>query len=830
MNRYLLARIPFGIFLIALVTLMVELLMIRVFDAILLPNLAYMIISCALFAFGLAGVYATLRPVSRTADVEKYLAGLSAALALACFAQLPLLNLNPFDLRAVPAQPLLQVLYFMLMYLTVVLPFFFGGLVLATAFSVYAVQIRRLYFFDLVGAALGAVIIVPLLRPLGPGGLLFVATALALIAAGLFRGRAGYAAVAGVLAAACVTVPLIGDGYYDFREHLDKRGVQEAARAGLIERTIWDPVSKIDVVPTTDPKRGPDFTFKHVAYDGGSQSTYLFPFDGDFADLRQRLNHGAGSGLRDFTMDAVPLAHWFKADSGAEVLIIGSAGGQETKAALAYGASHVDAIEMVRAVVDLVTGPYSHYIGNLFQDPRAHVRVDEGRTFLRSSDKKYDIIQIYSNFTTASMTYGIGATMSAYLQTADAYQEYFTHLKNDGILQINHSGYPRMITTAALAWQRLGRSDFRKHVLVYESGADDSLPTLLIKMTPWTAAEVARINARLLTASNSRDTYSLVENPTAPVAGGLPDQAYDQPQAASLRAQFDYQIAPATDDWPFLRFTRRLDQLFSFHPRADLDSAGMSTTRRDLRNVIPFDVIHFMVTGAAALLFASIFIFVPLLLSPAGRARWPNKATTMFYFSCLGAGFIIIELTLMEIFMKLIGVPLYTYSVVIFTMLLAAGLGSLSAERLDISPRRSWPVPFAGLLLFGFLLAWLHAPVFGAFLAKPMAARIAVAVAMIFPLGFFMGMPLPLGILAIAQHPRGAVAWGWAMNGLFTVIGSLVATLGALCLGFELTLMLGFALYVAAAAAFLRLHRAFGASAIPAAEPGELASGSASAA
>jgi hypothetical protein len=163
-------------------------------------------------------------------------------------------------------------------------------------------------------------------------------------------------------------------------------------------------------------------------------------------------------------------------------------------------------------------------------------------------------------------------------------------------------------------------------------------------------------------------------------------------------------------------------------------------------------------------------------------------------------------------------------------MLLAAGLGSLSAERLDISPRRSWPVPFTGILLVGVLLSFVHGAIFGVFLAMPMAARIAVAVAMIFPLGFFMGMPLPLGILAIAQQPRGAVAWGWAMNGLFTVIGSLVATLGALCLGFELTLMVGFAIYVGAALAFLRLHRTFAASSALAAEPNEFASEGANAA
>jgi bacteriorhodopsin len=164
--------------------------------------------------------------------------------------------------------------------------------------------------------------------------------------------------------------------------------------------------------------------------------------------------------------------------------------------------------------------------------------------------------------------------------------------------------------------------------------------------------------------------------------------------------------------------------------------------------------------------------------------------------------------------MKLIGFPLYAYSVVIFTMLLAAGLGSLSADRFDISPKRHWALPFIGVLLCGGVLWLIYPPVFGLFLAAPLAVRILVGAAMIFPMGFFMGMPLPLGILALADRPRGSVAWAWAMNGLFTVIGGLIAAIGSIYLGFKVLLLIGFAIYVAAGIAFLRLHLNLAASAL----------------
>jgi hypothetical protein len=73
-----------------------------------------------------------------------------------------------------------------------------------------------------------------------------------------------------------------------------------------------------------------------------------------------------------------------------------------------------------------------------------------------------------SNHTSSSIAAGSGALSATYLQTTDAYKEYFSHLKEDGILHINHHIYPRMVLTAAKAWQELGLTDFKKHVLSWK--------------------------------------------------------------------------------------------------------------------------------------------------------------------------------------------------------------------------------------------------------------------------------------------------------------------------------------------------------------------------
>jgi hypothetical protein len=156
--------------------------------------------------------------------------------------------------------------------------------------------------------------------------------------------------------------------------------------------------------------------------------------------------------------------------------------------------------------------------------------------------------------------------------------------------------------------------------------------------------------------------------------------------------------------------------------------------------------------------------------------------------------------------MYLIGSPLYTYSTVIFTMLLSAGIGSASSERLGIGTRHRWAVPFIAIIAIGLLLVEFYPTLVHGALALPVAARIAAAAAMIFPLGFFLGMPFPLGILAIANQPRATIAWAWGMNGLFTVVGGFLSLVLSVKYGFNFALVLALGLYLVAFAVFSKLR------------------------
>ncbi len=811
-------RLALGISLTALVTLVLELALTRVFDVILTPNLAYMVITCAVFAFGLAGLYTTIRPLQDGGPAGSALARVSALFAVAAVALLPALNLLPFDWDRLGYNLPSQAVAFFAMYLTLVVPFFLAGLVLTTAFSRHARAIQTLYGWDLAGAAAGCVLLIPFLPAIGPGGLLFLIAALALVASALFSPRRAWRTGALAAAACAAAVPyLVPAHVLGFREHIDKRGVEDAQHADRIEFSRWDPISKIDVFPVRQVV-GHDADTALVSnlgwdveYDGGQQHTQFFRFDGNFARLRSALDRGApGAVLENFWQRGVLASHYARRDSGSHVLIIGSAGGQETKAALAYGAASVDAVEMVGTVVELGTGPYSKAIGGIFHDPRVRVHVGEGRSFLAASHERYDIIQMFSNYTSSSISNGSGAIDPVYLLTVEAFEEYFRHLTPDGILQINHVAYPRMITTAALAWRRLGRSDFRRHVVVFERPDHvDYLPTLMIKAEPWTAAEVADLQRFFATDVPAEGPHQLVENPLDPAHSVLSDAFYSGKFPASLAAHMAWRATPVADDNPFFHFIRKRAVKLRADSAEYLSPSIAGILNAELKHGwVPLDEIHLVVAGAAAIVFSVLSIGLPLLLAPVGRRRWAGRPAAMGYFACLGAGFIMLELILIQLFMNLIGSPLYTYSTVIFTLLFAAGLGSRLSAALGVSGEHRWNLPFVGVLASGLLLLMTYEGIVHTLLAQPLPVRVLGCALAIFPLGLFLGMPFPLGILWAERRPEGAVAWAWGLNGIFTAVGGVATAVLAMAFGFRVTVAIGLAIYGAAFALFAVMRAA----------------------
>jgi len=147
-----------GIFTISLATMVFELALVKLFSVILFSNYAFMIISTALFGFGLSGVFSTIFPKLR----EKYLCtnGLvlfSFLFSVSALSAFFVINTVPLHLGEINRP--VQMMYLALYYLSLMVPFFFSGMAIVTVFSLHAKKIGTLYFFDLTGAALACLLI-----------------------------------------------------------------------------------------------------------------------------------------------------------------------------------------------------------------------------------------------------------------------------------------------------------------------------------------------------------------------------------------------------------------------------------------------------------------------------------------------------------------------------------------------------------------------------------------------------------------------------------------------------------------------------------------------
>ena len=797
-------RVLPGLFLLACATLIVEVLLTRIFDVLLWPNFSFAIISGALFGLALGGLFEMLAGERVTHALSISRAALLFSISV--WAIPPALNALPFSLDAAAAQPVRQLVWFLLLYLILLLPFSLAGICICRLFSQAGPDIRRYYFWDLSGAAAGTAVIVPLLPRLGPERLLLGAALTGLAASALFSdARRWRAAIAGVGALLIAASAGLADHYAPLKLHDDKRGTEAGIDKGRLEFSRWDPVSEISVLDQPATAKRSDR--KYIAYDGGSLSSHFYHFDGDYAALRSDLPDRL---MDHFWQRGVLASHYLFRDRGERALIIGSAGGQEVKAARMYGAADVDAVEMVRTVVSLATGRYADYIGRIYDDPRVSLQVGEGRNFLRASGKRYDVIQIFSNYTSWSLASGSGALTPAYLLTEEAFGEYFAHLTPGGVLHINHHTYPRIIATAAAAWRASGRTDFRAHVLVFEKpDPSNRLPTILIKMSAWTPAEVADLSRFFAAPIRGDSPERLAENPLQPARSFLPDVFYSGELPRALVQRAPYNISPVTDDRPAFNFLRRSTRILSPDRSVGLNAEVAAHLNGQLRGGwLPMDWLHLILAGCASVFYGVIFVVVPLLLSSVGRQPWKRKATSLSYFAMLGFAFISIELLFIQLFMKLIGYPLYTVATVITVMLIGAALGSMSSSAVGGRDSTRWPIPFAGVMLCGLAIWAWQEPIARDLMAASQAMRIAVAAAMIFPISFFMGMPFPMGMLELRDKPSGAIAWAWSMNGLCTTVGSLITVLLSVYVGFRGTLLIALAVYGVAAVSFGLLRRA----------------------
>lgn len=746
-----------GIFLIALSGLVLEVSITRIFSAAIWYHFAFVAVSVALVGLGASGLVVQYRVNKLKGKWAENLT-IYSAWGITIFIPITL-----FVMHALAS----QVIYLPLFMILFSVPFFLVGIIISAAFNAFASVAGRLYAADLIGASAGALLVVLFLVLTGGEGATLTVGLIAAIGGTIFSRIAKNTKktiVSLMFAAFAISLIFLNHATQIFAIPTDPTAQKDLPiylrehPGSKIVKTEWNSFSRIDVVEGGESGEG---LVAKVFIDGGA-GTNIISWDGN-TESRQELSTW---------MQYLP----FKIMHDPKVLVIGSGGGRDVVASLVSGSKDITSVEINPIIYETVKS-YGDRAGNVYSHEYVRSYVDEGRSFITRSSEKYDIIYVPFVDTWASVSSGGLSVSENFLYTVEGFQQYYDHLTDRGkIVTVRWLiDAPRFISTYAKLLEQNGipQNQLHRHLIMVTSDSytqDPSVTMVIFSKSPFTDEEI-----RYFSQSFSQYDYK-------PIL--IPGQIMREPYPALLNGQinldqfydtFETKVYPVTDDNPyFLSFEKPLP-------------------------------------GAVeVLLYASIGIVAIFLLLPFAWMRRRREkesgtrkseigiATVIPYFAALGMGFILIELALLQKLILLMGNPTMTFALLLFTILISSGSGSLLSSRIAKNNMRNLVFVIGGIAGLGILYVLFLPPIIYSTIAESIEVKAAVSIAILAPIGFLMGMPLPTGMRLLKVHRPDYIPWMWAINGAFSVMGAVLAIALGIMYGSSLAMILGMLIYLIA--------------------------------
>jgi spermidine synthase len=774
------ARIPeatllTGLALTSFSALLLELALTRLFSVILFYHFAFLAISIALLGLGAGGVFAYLFRARLSAMPTRLLAARLCLLnSLVVVVVLEIVVHVPVELR-ISSMNFLRLTE---IYLSAAVPFFITGFLFSIVFAREAHRIPRMYGADLGGGALACLAVVPLLNWLGAPNAILTASAMLGLAAVVWAEGAEQRKI-GALAVLAVVILVAGNHSNRLIDVIYAKGIFRDPE--WVEFARWNALSRVEV----DRFGGA----RAIVIDADA-STFIMNAD---------LAHWHDSGWEDDLMSAPPaLANVLRPHG--EFAIIGPGGGVDVLRAVANGSPNVTGIEINPLIANtIMRGRYADYAQHLYELPQVHIHVSDGRSFLRSTPQQFDVVQMTLVDTWASTAAGAFALSENNLYTVEAFEEYFKHLRPDGMIAVTRWEFReprealRVVSVAMDALHRLGVAQPARNFIVASQGeldADGIPVVVLAKKSSFTPEEEYAVLAHLGRFSQIRALYIPSGHEDNPFSNLI---ARNDPYA--FAREYPYNVAPVSDNAPFFFFTLKLNQILGFLGEKPMHGIDWKV------NVGVLVLVAVLVISIVAVL---VFLILPLAVRRVGRRQ---SVLPLFYFVAVGMGYILVEIAFIQRFVLFLGHPTYALTVVIFLLMLSSGAGSLFS--------RLWlPRPELGWVPLVLVIVTLAADV--AFLPNRLAAlvglgfgyRVLISGVLLIPPGFVMGMPFPTGLRVLANNSTAgapdasasdnAIEWAWSMNAAASVLGSVLAMIIAIQYGLTITLACGVSAYLLA--------------------------------
>ena len=748
--------------------LLFELALTRVLSVLFYYHTAFLAISLALLGLGAGGTWAEMAPRLLRGREGRVVASTAIALLLSP-AFLLFYDLGPAELFDYGSPRL--VLTLSLTIVITLAPFVGVGFVLARLFQEHPAQAGRLYAANLTGSGVGVLLVIPSLELLGGPGALFLASFLVALSASFLLQGSVYRR--GAICALPIAITAL---QFFFSPVVIPVNVGEEARVVARE---WNALSRVVAIQHESWDRGIS-QFRLRGVERAPQIDALIDINA-FAPM---VRYDGDLTRVAYLKDSVANLGYALLPAGSRVAILGPGGGKDVLGALLHAPQSVTGIEINPILVDdFVNDRFRDFTGNLYQQPNVNIIVGDGRAELARLDQRFDIIVANTVVTWAAHGGGAMTLSEQTLFTVEAFRVYLERLRPGGFLSFSlwddgdHAIPLRLLATCAAAEGVEADSLLTRVAVVGNRWRQGRwFTTVLIGTRAFTESQNQALAAQV--HALDFDAFYLPGSNR----GGEPFRTFLTDMDRAI-ADSSFDLRPATDDRPYFFYTRRLwdavrnGESSDWSENAALVSLGLS----------------FALVSVLCL----IGIAAPLIWS-----RWRGTPTNLrlneaIFFAAIGVGFFFVEIPWIQQCIVFLEHPTRAFVVVLFVLLLFAGVGSLLVNRfVDGSTRRFGLVLVA--LLLTLILIELLARGLPSLSRLSVTAKVLVVAAGVAPLGLFMGMPFAAGLHVLAARGREGVAWAWGVSASCGVLASILAVVLAVPHGYGVVRILGFVCYLLA--------------------------------
>ncbi len=739
-------------------------------------HFAFMIISIALLGFGAAGTTISIFRDKLTKHKNTLLPifAFASGLSLEPGLRLAGTELLSFDLYLlfIDYNHFWKLATNLIIYF---LPFYFAALAIGIIFTVYITDISRLYFMNLIGSGLGALLALPVLNLMFPWEAKSLC-ALLLVSSGLLLLKRITPAYAIIISSGLICAVLINQTIPYTLNISQYKSLSKAMNLPDAKIIYEKPgiFGLNQVITSTAMRYAPGIS---LSFEGEVPALPAVFINGDFTGIVSKPDMHTNL-WPDYSTFALPYAIC-KPDS---VLVLNGGTGYFAVQALRRGANAVVVSEPNKTLVRMMQTNLAEKSGYLYSHENVRVHTIDSRTLLASSKHQYDII-ILPVPDAFGGTSGLCAMQENYLLTLEGFNQTWNTLKPNGCLTVSsYLDYPvktplKICATLVQMLRENNISKILQHIVMIKSWGT---VTFVVTKSPLQEEQINEVRVFcdslyfdpvLLpgVTDTERNKYNVFSDPFF-------FSLIDSIVASNMNFdQYGFHIEPSTDNSPYFNHFIRLNTL---------------PLLRTLYNsqTIPYLELGYLivyVTLIQVTFFAILFILLPLLRL---KSKSHRKLPVLIYFSTLGLGYMFVEIIFIQRFIIYFGTPVIAASWVITMMMIASGTGSYISGKRNMTQENLLPVFLIILICFTAILSGLN-PLLKATIGLPAIYKTIIAFVVIALPAFFMGMPFPVALKIISESNNNIVPWAWGINGCFSVIASPLAILLAVEAGYACVML-----------------------------------------